>query len=379
MGVNRTTTRRAFFVILVVLSLALLVAIMWPMAGALFVASVLAGALFPWQERLTRRFGGRSRLAAGVVTLGVLVAIVLPLAIVGTVVVRELIEGFEFLQETFRQSGIEGLVDLLPGPLRGAVQNLLARTPWEDVELADISAPGGKAAAVFGGVVSATGNLALQTGLMLVMLFFLLVDGATLVRWLSGIVPLPKGQFRELLIEFRTVSRSVMVSSIATASVQTVAALVGYLIARVPNPVFFSFLTFFFAFIPAIGAGGLSLALSGLLLLLGHPFAALFLAAWSVVVVGLSDNLVKTILIRSELELHGAVIFFSLVGGLVVFGPIGLLVGPMAVAFFLALVRINARTMNVESGGSSDDSTLSSREHVTHESGEREPGGHATG
>ena len=348
------TTRRAFYVILVVLSIALLGAILWPMAGAFFVASVLAGAFYPWQRRLARRLGGRTRMAAGIVTLGVLVAVVVPLSVIGTVVVTEIIDGVHFVRQTLAQSGVEGLIAELPEPLRGPAEGLLQQVPVEDIQLSQVSEQGGRAAALAGTVLAATSSLALQTVLMLIMLFFLLVDGGTLVQWLSDIVPMPRGQFRDLLLEFRRVSHSVLVSSLATAAVQTAAALIGFFIARVPNPVFFAFVTFFFAFIPAIGAGGLTLALSLLLLIMGRPLAAGFLAAWAIFVVGLADNVVKPLLIRSELRLHGAVIFFSLLGGLAVFGPIGLIAGPMTVTFFLALLRIHRRSVQAQDAPPAD-------------------------
>ncbi|HUS29508.1 MAG TPA: AI-2E family transporter, partial [Kofleriaceae bacterium] len=75
----------------------------------------------------------------------------------------------------------------------------------------------------------------------------------------------------------------------------------------------------------------------------GHPYMAAFLAAWGLLVVGLVDNLVKPLLIRRGLETHGAIVFFSLIGGLAAFGAIGLLLGPLLISFFLALLRIYHR------------------------------------
>ena len=60
-------------------------------------------------------------------------------------------------------------------------------------------------------------------------------------------------------------------------------------------------------------------------------------------VVGLVDNLVKPLLIKRGLEIHGAIVFFSLIGGLAMFGAIGLLLGPLFVSLFLAVVRMYHR------------------------------------
>jgi predicted PurR-regulated permease PerM len=70
---------------------------------------------------------------------------------------------------------------------------------------------------------------------------------------------------------------------------------------------------------------------------------AIFLAVWGVVTVGLSDNLVKPLLAKRGMHMHGAVVFFALVGGLIAFGTIGLILGPLIVSFLLTLVRMRER------------------------------------
>src|SRR5690606_23331502 len=108
------------------------------------------------------------------------------------------------------------------------------------------------------------------------------------ITWLDSISPLRRGQTRELLATFRQVSYSVVVATVITSAVQAIAALAGFYIARVPNPVFFATVTFITAFVPAIGAASVCLLAAGLLVLTGHPYMAIFLAAWGVVVVGLA-------------------------------------------------------------------------------------------
>jgi predicted PurR-regulated permease PerM len=68
-----------------------------------------------------------------------------------------------------------------------------------------------------------------------------------------------------------------------------------------------------------------------------------FLAAWGIVVVGLVDNVAKPFLIKGDVEMHGAVVFFALIGGIAAFGMVGLLLGPLAVAMLLALLRMYRR------------------------------------
>lgn len=88
-----------------------------------------------------------------------------------------------------------------------------------------------------------------------------------------------------------------------------------------------------------LGAASVALALAVLYLLTGHVHTALFLGLWGVLV-SLIDNLVKPLLLKGRMEIHGAVIFFALLGGLASFGPVGLLAGPLILSFFLAVIRL---------------------------------------
>jgi len=85
--------------------------------------------------------------------------------------------------------------------------------------------------------------------------------------------------------------------------------------------------------------------------LLGHPWSALFLAVWATLVVGLIDNFLRPLLIRGQGQLSGALVLFSLIGGMSAFGGEGLFVGPLALAFFLAVVRTRRRERETLSGG----------------------------
>ena len=339
---------RRVFTGLILLSIVLLALVVQPFAKGFFLAAVLAGALYGTHKRFTRLLRGRANISAGLLCLGVIVALLLPLTGLTAFLVGEASEGVKFLRETVNREGVSGLVERLPGPAQRLTENLMDRFAVDESHVDEtlqkqVSSQGGTAAKAVTGAVAATGSFIFQTVMMLIAFFFLLVDGRRLVDWLESVSPLKRGQTTELLREFRLVAIAVLVSSIATAGVQAVAALVGYLIARVPVPFFFAAVTFFIALIPAVGAASVVMVASLLLLMTGHPWAALFLAIWGVVVVGLVDNVIKPILVKRGLDMHGAIVFFSLLGGLAAFGTVGLLIGPLIVAFFLALLRIHER------------------------------------
>jgi predicted PurR-regulated permease PerM len=338
-------TARRIFTGLILLSMFLMALVIRPFAEAFFLAAVLAATLYGLHRRLTRRLRGRNHISAGILTTATILTLLLPLGGLTAFVVTEATEGVQFVSQTVQREGVSGLVEKLPQGARGTVQNLMKRLPVEQKNLdqtiqEQVTTQGGSAAKAVTGAVAATGSIALQTVMMLIALFFFFTDGARLVEWIESVSPLRRGQTREIMREFRSVSGAVLLSSVATAGVQSVAALVGFLIARVPAPLFFAGVAFFLALIPAVGAAVVVLAAAALMFFSGHPWAALFLAVWGTVVVGLVDNVVKPLLAKRGMHQHGAIVFFALLGGLAAFGTVGLLLGPLIVAFFLALVRI---------------------------------------
>ena len=323
---------------LVAASGALVLAVALPLWQPLLIAAVLAAAVMPWQDRLSAALGGRTQLAGGLLVLALVLLVLAPFAWVVSVAVREAIQAVQFVRTTLQTQGQEGLLAYLPDRLAGLVRDALSGVSTGAEEIASVLAKRGVAtAAVVGGALSATAQSILQAVLLVIAFYFFLVGGRRLVAWIAGISPAPE-ETQALAAELRNASRSVLASLFLTALVQGAAATVGYFVAQVPNPIFFGLLTFLAAFIPSVGTTIVALPLAGLVLAMGHPWSALFLASWAILVVGLIDNVVKPLLIKEGLRLDGAVLFFALIGGLALFGAVGLLVGPLAVASFAAVV-----------------------------------------
>ena len=323
---------------LVLASGALVLAVALPLWQPLLVAAVLAAAVMPWHDRASAALGGRRQLATALFVLALVLLVLAPLAWVVSVAVREAIQAVEFVRNTLQTRGPEALLAYLPAGLAKLVREGLARASTGAEEISALLARRGLAtAAVLGGALSATAQSLVQAVFFVVAFYFFLLGGRRLVAWLAAISPSPE-ESQALARELASASRSVLSSLFLTALIQAVAATVGYFIAGVPNPVFFGLITFLAAFIPSVGTTIVALPLAGLVLALGHPWQALFLASWALLVVGLIDNVVKPLLIKEGLRLDGAVLFFALIGGLALFGAVGLLVGPLAVASFVAVV-----------------------------------------
>jgi predicted PurR-regulated permease PerM len=329
--------RRAIGV-LVAASTLLMAAVLAPLWRPLLVAAFLVGVLEPFYSRLLPRVGGRRSLLAAAFTLGTVVLLLLPLAAIVVVAAHEVASAVASVRAVVAVSGLDGLIARLPGPLGGWLRYLERYLPARIEEAGAQIRAGGRWALSTLGLLA---TFVFELAMMLIAFFFLLRDGRRLVAWLLRATPLPAERVRDLLRELQTVARSILGANVVTGAVQAAVATIGFLIARAPSPILFGLATLFASLLPSVGTALVTLPVAGLLVLLGHPWAGLFLALWAVFIVGLIDNLLRPLLIRGPSRLHGALVFFSLVGATAMFGAAGLLLGPLVLALFLAVVRIS--------------------------------------
>ncbi len=144
-----------------------------------------------------------------------------------------------------------------------------------------LGAGGRWALGALSGALAALALFGLRFVLMLVALFFLLRDGPALLDWFVGATPLAPERVRQMMREFRVVARSVVGANFITAAAQAAVATIGFVIGRAPSPIFFGLLCLFSSLIPSVGTTLVTIPVAGLVLLLGHPWSALFLALWA--------------------------------------------------------------------------------------------------
>ena len=331
---------------------ALMIAVTLPLWRPLLAAAVLAGVLSPLYESAVRRLGGRRSLGAALFTAATVILILIPVVLLAVIAVREATQLVGLVRDTVASEGLEGLIAKAPDPIAGWLSGVVKLLPTGIDRAASSFAAGGRwALGALSGALAVLGLFGLRLLLMLVALFFLLRDGPALLDWLIGATPLAPERVREMMREFRVVARSVVGASFITAAAQAAVATIGFAIARAPSPIFFGLLSLFASLIPSVGTTLVTFPVAGLMLLLGHPWAALFLAVWAALVVGLLDNFLRPMLIRGQDQLHGALVLFALIGAMSAFGAVGLFVGPLALAFFLAVVRTRRRDRDTPASG----------------------------
>ncbi len=303
----------------------------------MLLAAVLAGTLSHLHERLAAGVRGRRWLSAAIVTAGVTVVLLVPAFFVAALVVRQVPVASAFISRTLAEHGMRNLIARLPAPLVPWVNEALARAQrdlgpdlanWQHLR---------QALAAGAVAVGSASHFVLMTALTLVAVFFLLRDGAALIDWAEGASGLPPGRVRQLLATLHDVSNAVLVAQLCSGLAQAFVATIGYAIAGIPSPIVFGVVSLAASFIPIGGVSLIGVPLAVLLGLLGHPGRAIFLGIWIVAVTGLIDNFIRPLLVGGRTNLHGGLVFFALIGGLLACGPIGVVVGPLALALFLSV------------------------------------------
>jgi predicted PurR-regulated permease PerM len=320
-----------------------LMAVGLPLWRPLLLAAVLAGALSPLHERLAVAVRGRRSLSSALITLGVVLLLLGPLAFIVAVVIKEALGAISFVTHTLEQQGMKGLLGRLPAWLVTWVDEALTRGAHTRRELTAELANWPRVREALGaatGVVGSTSHLVLMTVLMLVALFFLLRDGRELISWAERTPTMPPGRVHSLVTELRDVSKSVLGAQLGSGLAQAVVVTIGYTLAGIPDPVVFGFVSLVASFIPIGGVSLVGVPLAVLLWLTGHHGWAIFLAIWTVVLTGLIDNVIRPLLVRGKTNLHTGLVFFALLGGLAAFGPMGIVVGPLTLALFLSVSAI---------------------------------------
>ena len=337
------------FAVLFALAIALVGTVAWPFRVPLFFAFVLASVFDRVYAWVVRRLQGRRILGALVTTLGALVVIIGPLAAVVGFLAGQLANGLAFVRD---QLGIHTMEELQHGTLSAHGEELTARAlrllhlSREQIE--DLARHASATADhPLQRLVEGSSAAAFHTGVMLIAFYFFLLEGPRLRQWLERVSPLEPRHTRDLFVEFRSVARASILGTSLAALFQGLAATAGFLITGVPHAIFFGVLTLFVSFIPVVGTMLVWVPAVGLLWIFGHHAAAIVLLVWCLVLVIGAQSIGKPFLMRAILrtneEIHTGLVFLSLLGGIEMFGLIGLVLGPLMVAFFLSMVRIYER------------------------------------
>jgi predicted PurR-regulated permease PerM len=208
---------------------------------------------------------------------------------------------------------------------------------------------------VISGVKSAIGIL-VGLLIMVISLYYFLADGPAMIRALMRLSPLDSRYERELLERFGQVSRAVVVATLLSAVVQGALAGIGYYFALPKEaPIFLlTAATMVTAMIPFFGAAAMWILVCIWVYAYVAPMSAIILAVYCTIVVSGIDNVIKPLVLHGQSNLHPLLALLSILGGVTVLGPVGIIVGPMVVSFLQALLNMLRKELELFADSDAD-------------------------
>ena len=318
-----TKHQRAAFIVI-----ALGVAILWslgPYATGIIGIPVLAVLFAPLHEWLVKR-GAPTGIASFVVTLLGAVLLIIP----GVLIAGLLINQAQEITQSVLQS-----------PIIERFRGLQIHGIPVGPRLAEA---GGRIVAAIGasafGLVGTATRLTLNLTIAFFGLYYVLKHPGDV--WLDArpYIPFSDANTEKLGRRFKDVTVSTVIGTGVVAAIQGALLGLAFAVAGLPNGLFWGVVTMAFAILPVVGSGLIWGPAAIVLYMQGRPLAAFLLAAWGVLVVGSVDNFIRPLIYRRFSAIHPLITLIGAIGGVSVFGLLGLLIGPLALSYFFELIRM---------------------------------------
>jgi predicted PurR-regulated permease PerM len=195
--------------------------------------------------------------------------------------------------------------------------------------------------AMVGSGLGNVGGILLRALIFFVTLATLLHSGRDLADWTRRIAPIAPTYLERVWDRLSRFARAFVLAAFVVAVTQGSLAYVGYAAGGVDRAAVWAVVTAVLSVVPVFGTSLVWIPLALIQWAQGDTTGALVIVAWSVVIVGTADNIVRPLVIGSAAQLHPLLVFLAVFGGLLTLGVSGLLVGPMLVATLLALLSLH--------------------------------------
>ncbi|MEE4607337.1 MAG: AI-2E family transporter [Desulfobacteraceae bacterium] len=342
---QRHTVNNLVLMILVFLISALFLSMIRQFLMAILLAGIFSAMARPVYQRLNQLFGHRPALASAATLVLLVLLVLIPLGgLLGIVTAQAIKVG---------QSATPWVQQQINEP--AGLWELLRHLPFHD-QLADLLLPyretilrkAGELVAslsrfLIGSLGSATVvtvNILFMLFVLLYTMFFFLIDGERLLGKILYYLPLEDKDERRMLDKFTSVTRATLKGTAVIGVIQGTSAGAAFAVVGIPSAVFWGTVMAVLSFIPGIGSALVWVPATLILIASGDWGRGLALGAWCAVVVGSVDNFLRPQLVGKDTQMHELMILFSTLGGIAMFGVLGVIIGPIIAALFVKVWEI---------------------------------------
>ncbi|HEX8501270.1 MAG TPA: AI-2E family transporter [Pyrinomonadaceae bacterium] len=312
-------------------------------------AVVLVIVFFPVHRRIRARVGSPG-WSAVLSCLLVIVVILVPLTLLTFAVVNELGNFAQMLQQ--KPDGTGGAAGAAAGLLDPNSPYLGPAVRWLG-QYVDLSGLGSqeflaeRLKGVSGAIASRTlgfvggfVGFVVEVFFVIFTMYYLFRDGERMREAAYDMVPLSGPQAREIFDRTGEVISASVYGVLVIAVIQGVLGGLAFWALGLPSPLLWGVVMIFLSMIPMLGAFIVWVPAAVYLALTGHWVSAVILAVWGGLFIGSVDNFLRPKLVGERTRLHELLVFFSVLGGLQVFGVLGIVLGPVIVAITIALLDV---------------------------------------
>jgi predicted PurR-regulated permease PerM len=340
-GIDRARFRAAFLLLLVVAISVLFFAMVRSFLMAVFLAAIFSGLLYGLYRRLVRWLRGHEALASIATIVIFIFALVVPLTGFLGIVTAQALQVTQAVspwiqQQTSQPDDLDRLIQSLP------FADALA--PYDELITEKVGAVAENVGAfVFSRLAAATRGTVVFFFMLFVMLysmFFFLKDGDDLLGRILYYMPLSSEAETKMVEKFVSVTRATIKGTLVIGVVQGGLAGLAFAVAGVPASAFWGTVMAVLSILPGIGIALVWVPAAIYLAVIGQTGAAIGLALWCALVAGTVDNLLRPRLVGRDTEMPDLLILLGTLGGLTLFGAVGILIGPIVAALFVTVWEI---------------------------------------
>jgi predicted PurR-regulated permease PerM len=332
---DRLTTVLSYGVLLLLIYLVF--RIYEPFLAALGWAAILAIFFYPMHHWMERRFSPNK--AAVVSTLAVTILLIVPAILVTTLFIRESFAVSRGVQHTL----LVQQAPMLAKSWAWIAQHVPGLDPNADVLAMleqGVQKQAGFLAERLGTILRNIATFIFDLFVMIFAMFYFFRDASHIVRGIRSILPFDAEHRETLMTQTRDLIAASVTTSLILAALQGAIGGLGFVLAKLPTPLFWGVAMAFFSLVPVVGSGLIFVPAALWLGFTGHWGRAVLLLVICAGVSTLVDNVLRPLLLGGRTELSALLIFISVVGGVGLFGMLGLVLGPILVATAASVLAV---------------------------------------